>query len=139
MTVPAGGPRRVLVATVRMRVRSEKRDEFVQAMADLTARTRRAAGCIASHLYADGEEPGVFTLVEEWRGRRDLDRHLASDEFAALIGAGFLLEGPAEITLDAVARRGGTDEVLRRRADVARSDWQGRHPRPPRAGFPTEP
>src|SRR5262249_5676829 len=78
-----GGPRRVVAATVRMRVRPEKRDEFIQAMSDLTARARRAFGCVATHFYADSEDPNAFTLVEEWRRRRDLDRHVRSAEFAA--------------------------------------------------------
>jgi quinol monooxygenase YgiN len=120
VTPPVGAPRRVLVVTVRMCVKPEKRDEFIQAMTDLTARTRQAVGCVASHFYADGEDPDAFTLVEEWRRWRDLDRHLTSDEFAGVIGAGFLLSGPAEITLDLASRRGGTDEVLRRRADAGR-------------------
>ena len=129
MTRPAGVPPRVLVATVRMRVRPENRDEFIQAMTELTARTRRAAGCVGSHFYAESEDPDAFTLVEEWRQRRDLDRHLQSNEFAAVIGTSFLLSGAAEITLDVVSRRGGTDEVLRRRADTQQQDRRDRGPR----------
>ena len=113
------GPRRVMAATVRMQVRPEKRDEFIQAMTDLTTRARRAPGCVAAHFYTDSEDPNAFTLVEEWRRRRDLDRHLRSDEFAAVIGASFLLSHAAEIALDLVSHQRGADEVLRRRLDAA--------------------
>jgi quinol monooxygenase YgiN len=109
------GPRQVMAATVQMQVRPEKRDEFIQAMTDLTARARRAPGCVAAHFYADSEDPNAFTLVEEWRRRRDLDRHLRSRDFAAVIGASFLLSRAAEIALDLVSHQGGADEVQRRR------------------------
>ena len=121
MSGAIGGRRRVMVATVRMRVRPEKRDEFMQAMIDLTTRARRVVGCVAAHFYTDSEDPNVFALVEEWRQRRDLDRHLRSDEFAAVIGASFLLSDAAEITLDLISHQGGADEVLRRRLDAARA------------------
>lgn len=98
-----------------MRARPEKRFEFVQAMVDLTARARRAVGCASAHLYSDGEDPDTFVLVEEWRRRGDLDRHLGSDEFAAVIGTSFLLSGAAKITLDLVSRQRGADALLRRR------------------------
>jgi hypothetical protein len=71
------------------------------------------------HFYADSEDANAFTLVEEWRRRRDLDWHLRSDEFAALIGASFLLSHAAEIALDLVSHQGGADEVLRRRLETA--------------------
>jgi len=125
MSGALAGPRRVMTATVRMRVRPEKREEFIQTMTDLTTRARRAPGCVAAHFYTDSEDSNAFTLVEEWRRRRDLDRHLRSDEFAALIGASFLLSHAAEITLDLVFHHGGTDEVLRRRLETA----PGRRPR----------
>src|SRR5262245_53204247 len=112
------GPRRVMAATVRMRVRPEKREEFIQAMTDLITRARRAPGCVAVHFYADSEDSNAFTLIEEWRRRRDLDRHLRSDEFAALIGASFLLSHAAEIALDLVSHQAGADEVLRRRLET---------------------
>jgi quinol monooxygenase YgiN len=121
MSRAIGGPRRVMAATVRMRVRPEKRDEFIQAMTDLTARARRAVGCVAAHFYTESEDPYAFTLVEEWRRRRDLDRHLRSDEFAAVIGASFLLSDAAEITLDLISHQGGAEEVLRRRLDPSRA------------------
>jgi quinol monooxygenase YgiN len=127
-----GMPRRVVAATVRMSVRPEKRLEFIQAMTDLTARARRAVGCVAAHFYADSEDPDAFTLVEEWCRRRDFDRHLKSDEFAAVIGTSFLLSGAAEITLDLVLHQGGTDEVLRRRWDAAHSHGRGKRKSPPR-------
>src|SRR5262245_26265450 len=111
------GPRQVMTATVRMRVRPEKREEFIQTMTDLTTRARRAPGCVAAHFYTDSEDSNAFTLVEEWRRRRDLDRHLRSDEFAAVIGASFLLAHAAEIALDLVSHQGGADEVLRRRLE----------------------
>jgi len=116
-----GGPRKTMVATIRMRVRSEKRIEFVQAMMDLAARARQAVGCVAAHFFADSEDPNCFTLVEEWRRRRDLDRHLSSEEFAVVLGTRFLLAEGAEITLDLVAHQANTDEVLRQRENVKRS------------------
>lgn len=134
MSAAITGPRRVMAATVRMRVRSEKRDEVIQAMTGLMTRARRAPGCLSAHFYADSEDPNAFTLVEEWRHRRDLDRHLRSDEFAAVIGASFLLSRAAEIALDLVSHQGGADEVLRRRlvAAPARRPRKGQRPRPGR-------
>jgi len=126
-----GGPRRVMAATVRMRVRPEKRDEFIQAMTDLTARARRAFGCVATHFYADSEDPNAFTLVEEWRRRRDLDRHVRSAEFAAVLGASFLLSAAPEITLDLISHLGGADEVFRRRLEPARARRPDKSATPP--------
>jgi len=78
-------------------------------------------GCVATHFYADSEDPNAFTLVEEWRRRRDLDRHVRSAEFAAVLGASFLLSTAPEITLDLISHLGGADEVFRRRLEPARA------------------
>jgi quinol monooxygenase YgiN len=137
VSVSDGAPRRLMVATIRMRVRPEKRLEFVQAMTDLAARARRAVGCVAAHFFADGEDPDRFMLVEEWRRRRDLDRHLNSEEFAVVMGTRFLLAGVAEITLDLVSHQANTDEVLRRRANAKRSRRRGKDEPRPRTGAPS--
>ena len=126
MSASDGVPRRVVVATIRMRVRPEKRLELVQAMTDLAARARRAVGCVAARFFADSEDPDSFTLVEEWRRRRDLDRHLNSDEFAVVMGTRFLLAGVAEITLDLVSHQADTNEILRRRGNGKRSRRRGK-------------
>ena len=89
---------------------------------------------ISTNIYADSEDANAFTLAEEWRRQRDLDRHLRSDEFAAVIGASFLLAHAAGISLDLVSRQGGAEEVLRRRMEAppARRPRRRKTPRPRR-------
>lgn len=66
------------------RIRPEKRREFTLS-ADSLNRTE-GEGHLRTVIYEDRDESDHILWVEEWTARELLDRYLASDTFAALLG-----------------------------------------------------
>lgn len=80
--------RDVLVAIqIRVEVHPDKRDEFLQAMADLKPFESEAGGCVSQSFYEDRERHDHFLWVEQWADRGEAETRLESDRFHALLGA----------------------------------------------------
>jgi len=86
----------VILATMRLNVRSEKRRELLQTVLSLLGPIRNDQSAKTCRFYLDMENENSFVLLEEWETEKDLDRHLRSEEFRVLLGAANLLcEAPA--------------------------------------------
>lgn len=79
-------------------VKAEHVDEFRRrALRDLVAPTRDEAGCISYELWQHTDEPTRFAMVESWRSREDLDRHLAQPSLREAL-TGLLPLGDGQVT-----------------------------------------
>jgi len=87
----------MIVVTVKMNARPAKRQELLQTIRELTEVKCKEKGFIGSHLYMDAENKNVFTLIEEWKTRADVDSYTRSDYFSVLRGAMKLLTESSEI------------------------------------------
>jgi len=47
----------------------------------LVEETVKEEGCIEYELYQEFNNPGILTILEEWRDERSLDEHLKSNHF----------------------------------------------------------
>ena len=73
---------------IRVDVRPEKRDEFLQAVEALQAMTRRdREACVSQNIYQERGHQTRFLWVERWAERANLEARLESDPFRALLGA----------------------------------------------------
>ena len=94
--------------TVVAKVRSEKRDEFLDAMRSLQKERLTEQGISGSRLYERKEDPTRFFVIDEWETDEDLQRYFGKEGFRILLGALRTLCTEAEVKYDPL-RRGGRD------------------------------
>jgi quinol monooxygenase YgiN len=101
----------MLILTVKMDVRPEKRDELFQTLFALMQQTRKERGCLNCHAYLSIEDENHINLVEAWESQEDLDYYLRSDRFSVLIGTRSLLNKPPEIKIIAAYHTAGMEVI----------------------------
>lgn len=86
--------------TVIVKVRPEKREEFLQAVRSLNGDGGQHEGLRKFKLNQENENPTGFSLIYEWETKEDLDRYLGTEEFRVLLGALKVLGEKSEIGLE---------------------------------------
>ena len=81
----------------------EKQKEVMQTLLSMIESTGKERGCLSHHVFRDIEDENVFSLIEEWETREDLDRHIRSAKFAVLLGTKSLLCEPPNIQIHTVS------------------------------------
>jgi quinol monooxygenase YgiN len=66
-------------------VKENKSEEFKGYAAELTAETRKEAGCISYQLLQDINNGKILTFVEEWYNQEAIDNHNKSKHFQAIV------------------------------------------------------
>ena len=97
------------ILLIKMKVRPEKRKELTQTLQSILERVRMESGCLQAGFYQDAENKDDFLMVEKWATREDSDKHMRSDIFTVLIGAGSLMHRPPEIVSHTVSRSAALD------------------------------
>jgi quinol monooxygenase YgiN len=100
-----------------MKVISEKRAELLQTLRSMTEEIRKEKGCMSCYFYQDVENENIFSLIETWKTQEELDIHLKSDMFSALIGIESLLIKPPEINIKAISYNAGMEAVKKAREE----------------------
>jgi quinol monooxygenase YgiN len=97
--------RRVSVIMVRIAMTAlpEKQKEVMQTLLSMIASTGKERGCLSHHVLRDIEDGNIFNLIDEWETREDLDRHIGSTKFGALLGTKSLLCEPPNIQIHTVS------------------------------------
>jgi len=49
--------------------------------------TRKEEGCIEYYLHQDNDNPAVFVVYENWKNEAELDAHMKTPHFKALVAA----------------------------------------------------
>ena len=94
-----------------MKALMEKRTEMMQTLLSMIEAVGKENGCLSYAVFCDIEGKTVFDLIEEWKTREDLDRHIRSDRFSVLLGAKSLLAKPLEMKIHTVSRSEGIEAV----------------------------
>jgi len=76
----------MLISSIRMKGRSDKRKEIVQTLNGISDQVRLKKGCLNAKNYQDIDNEDIFYLVEEWGTQQDMDDFMKSQLFAALLG-----------------------------------------------------
>jgi quinol monooxygenase YgiN len=95
----------MLVVSVLLRIRAEKRSEFLGAIDSLLPRMRWLPGCLGCRLVAEYDAVDTWSIVCEWDGRHTFDRFLRSRELDILQGMRMLLRDDPRVTVDDVVTR----------------------------------
>jgi len=89
----------------------DKQTEVMQTLLSLIDSTENVRGCLSCHVFIDIEEKNVFSLIEKWETREDLDNHIKSDRFSVLLGTKSLLCEPPKIQIHTVSLSEGMETV----------------------------
>ena len=101
----------MIVVRMTMTVLPEKRLEMLQTLRSMTESVKKEAGCRSHNVFIDIKNERHFCILEIWKNREDLDRHIATNRFCALLGAKILLSDPLEIEIHTVTQSEGMDAV----------------------------
>jgi quinol monooxygenase YgiN len=84
---------------------------MMQTLLSMIEPVGKEKGCLSYDVFCDMEDNQVFSLIEEWETREDLDRHIRSERFSALLGTKSLLAKPLEINIHTVSHSQGVEVV----------------------------
>ena len=101
----------MIVIRINMNVIPGKHLEMMQTLIAIVEPTAKEAGCISYGIFTDIEDKYHFCLLEEWKTRKDLDRHVTSHRFGILLGTKALLRNPMEIQIHTVSHSEGMDAI----------------------------
>ena len=101
----------MIIVRITMNVFLEKRTEVMQTLLSMIEPIENMRGCLSCHVFRDIEEKNVFSLIEEWETREDLDDHIKSDSFSVLLGTKSLLCEPPKIQIHSVSHSEGIETV----------------------------
>ena len=107
----------MILSTLRMIVRPEKRRDLVETMRGMLEPARVERGCLSYRLYEDVEDRNAFILVEEWKTQEDLENHIRTDNQRQLLALMDLLSEHPELQFNTVSHTAGMDfieDVLRK-------------------------
>ena len=110
----------MIVVRITMNVLPQKRLEVSQTLLSMIGPMGKAAGCLSYAAYCDIEDKNCFSLVQEWKTREELNHHLASNRFGALLGTKALLCEPLKIQIQTVSHAEGMEAVEKLRGKKIR-------------------
>jgi quinol monooxygenase YgiN len=106
----------MILATIRMTIPPQKRDEALKILRSIAEQSRLHSGCLGWHIYEDVLEDNVLMFEEMWRSEEDLERHLRSDEyFKVLLIMEMALKHP-EVRFNTVSTSTGIDTIEKARS-----------------------
>ena len=100
----------ILVRTI-MNALPEKQKELMLTLLSMIDTAEKEKGCLSYDVFCDIDGKRVFSLIEEWETREDLDQHIRSERFSVLLGTKSLLAKPMEMKIHTVSYTEG-EEVI---------------------------
>jgi len=101
----------MIIVRIAMNVFPEKRKEVMQTLRSMAETAGKEKGCLSYEVFCDVEDKTVCNLIEEWKTREDLDRHIRSERFSVLLGTKSLLARPLEMKIHTVSHSEGVEVV----------------------------
>lgn len=103
----------MILATLKMIVRPEKRGDLLATMKGMLEPARVERGCMSYRFYQDVEDKNVFVLLEEWATQEDLERHIRTDNQRQLLALVDLLGEQPELRFNTVSGTEGVELIER--------------------------
>ncbi|MGD9010727.1 MAG: putative quinol monooxygenase [Desulfobacteraceae bacterium] len=101
----------MIVVRITMNPLPEKQLEVMQTLISMIEPTSKEAGCLSYNVFCDIEDRNRFSLLERWETREDLNQHIATRKFGALLGIKALLSEPLEIQIHTVSQSEGMEAI----------------------------
>ena len=113
----------MVIVRVKLHVRPEKVLEFTQTLLSIVELARKEVGCISYSFSCNVEDNYCYYLLEEWKSRKDLNRHLETSRFGVLLGLKSLLSKPLQIKIYRASTAEGMESVEKvRRKKLAKTE-----------------
>ena len=93
----------MIIVRIAMNALPEKQKEVMQTLLSMVESTGKEKGCLNHQVFRDIEEENVFSLIDEWETRENLDQHIRSAKFGVLLGTKSLLCEPLKIQIFTVS------------------------------------
>ena len=87
----------MIIAAVKLKGRKEKRREIMQTIEGITDQVKMNQGCLGVNCYQDINDRNTFYYMQEWQTQQDLDEHLQSKLFSALLGIKSILSESPQV------------------------------------------
>ena len=101
----------MVIVRIAMNALPEKQKEVMQTLLSMIESTGKERGCLSHHVFRDIEDENVFSLIDEWESREELDQHIGSAKFGVLLGTKSLLCEPPNIQIHTVSNSEGMAAV----------------------------
>jgi len=101
----------VILVTLKMIVRPEKRRDLIETMRGMLEPARVERGCLSYYLYEDVENRNILILVEEWETQEDLECHIRTDNHLRLLTLMDLLSEQPELRFNTVSHTAGMELI----------------------------
>jgi quinol monooxygenase YgiN len=101
----------MIFVRITMNVLPEKQLEVTQTLFSMIEPTSKESGCLSYAVSCDIGNKNVFNLLEEWQSREDLDNHIRSERFRALLGTRSLLGQPLDFQVHTVSHSEGMEAI----------------------------
>ena len=111
----------MILATLKMVVRPERRGDLLEAMRGMLEPARVERGCLNYCLYEDVEDRNTFFLLEEWETQQDLERHILTENQQRLLTVMDFLSEQPELRFNTVSHTVGMDLI----ENVLKTDGPG--------------
>lgn len=103
----------MVIQVVRVVIRPERRDRWLEVIRANLIETRRMEGCESYHVAEDIEAPNGFLIIERWASLDALYGHFRAPEFGELMRSlDDLVAGPPEVGIHEVASTLTLDDAL---------------------------
>lgn len=113
-----------IVLAARIVPQPSARRELLQTLLCWAGSVRKEPGVVAANVYEDVENPAAFRIETEWTNFSDLENHLRTGSFGALLGAFELLAQPAQLMVTTTTEAYGSYPLT-----AIRKLREGRRPR----------
>ena len=100
-----------VILSISVNTYSNKRNELLSAFQMINNQTLQEKGCLGCRLSQDIADENLIYLEETWEHRSQLDEHLRSDIFSALIGSVEFLGENHEIRINDFSDTEGLEAV----------------------------
>ena len=100
----------MVVVTFKLHGKREKLVEISQSLKGIAEKVKKLEGCKDTKVYQDTDNDNILFLVEEWQKQRQLDDHMKSSLFSALLGVKGLLAKDPEVKFMTVDLRNNLPE-----------------------------
>jgi quinol monooxygenase YgiN len=105
-------------ASIRIIIPSKKRKEALIILSSLIEQTKLEEGCVSCRLYRDVQEECALMLAETWASEKDMERHLSSDKFLAVLLVVEMASEFPEIRFDVISHSTGIETIEKARAKI---------------------
>jgi quinol monooxygenase YgiN len=103
-------------ATTKIVLARTKIEDAAEILIAMAARIRSLPGCLGCELYQNVINSNVMVFEADWEREKDLDRHIASDEYRNLLLVMEMASRPPDVKFIPISESSGMERIVRLRS-----------------------